>query len=63
MHLKAIIPLLIDNNIRTSELLQRYALELSGIKIDEVSTGNLKGEAVNASAHELPLFRVQFDKL
>ena len=59
--LKAVMPLLIDNNIRTSEGLQRYAFELSGIKIDETTTP--KGEAVNASAHELPLFRAQFAKL
>ena len=55
----ALIPLLIDNNMRTSDVLQRYALELFGIKTEAASTG--KSEIINASSYELPLMRHHLD--
>ena len=55
----AVLPLLIDNNMRTSDVLQRLSLELFGIKPTAAPTG--KGETVNASSYELPLLRYHLD--
>jgi len=57
--MNAVIPLLIDNNMRTSDVLQRFALELFGIKTEAATTG--KSETVNASSYELPIMRHHLD--
>ena len=57
--LSAVLPLLIDNNMRTSDVLQRLSLELYGIKPTPAPTG--KSETVNATSYDLPLLRQHLD--
>ena len=56
-----VLPLLVDNNIRTSELLIRYSLEISGVKID--ATPTRKSDAIGATSLDIPMLRVHLDKL